>query len=137
MTAPGRAQIEEHALEQRFVRSSGPGGQHVNTSSTAVQLRYDLRQVVGLPGPVRDRLRRLAGQRLTDEDVIVLESQQYRSQERNRRDVRERLLALLEQAWEKPRPRIPTRPGKGAKRRRMDKKTKQGFKKKLRKPPSE
>ncbi|MEX0730050.1 MAG: alternative ribosome rescue aminoacyl-tRNA hydrolase ArfB [Aquisalimonadaceae bacterium] len=133
----GRAFIEEGALEQRFVRSSGPGGQHVNTSSTAVQLRYDLRQVTGLPMPVLQRLRKLAGQRLTDEDVIVLESQQYRSQERNRRDVRERLLALLEKAWEKPRPRIATRPSKGAKRRRMEGKTKLGAKKRLRKPPTE
>lgn len=131
----GRARIEEHALEQHFIRASGPGGQHVNTSATAVQLRYDLKRVAGLPAPVRARVRKLAGHRLTDDDVIVLECRQHRSQERNRREGRERLLALLEQAWEKPRPRIPTRPGRNARKRRMDRKTKQGAKKRMRKAP--
>jgi len=131
----GQGRIQDQALDMSFVRAGGPGGQHVNTSSTAVQLRYDLKQVDNLPPPVRERLAKLAGQRLTDEHVIVLDARAHRSQERNRRDALERLQQLLDQAWERPRPRIATRPGRNAKRRRMDTKTKHGSKKKLRKRP--
>ncbi len=130
-------EIEPEAMEEQFVRASGPGGQHVNKSSTAVQLRYDLSRTTRLPQPVLERLRKLAGQRLADDDVIILESSRFRSQERNRKDVRERLLALLEKASTKPRPRIPTRPHRAAKKRRMDSKTRHGAKKRLRRPPEE
>ncbi len=122
------------AISEQYVRARGPGGQHVNTSSTAVQLRLDLARS-GLAPRVLERLRELAGQRLTREDEIILIGDQHRSLQRNRDAVRQRLTALLLEARKQPRKRVPTRPGRAARERRLEGKKGQGRKKRLRKPP--
>ena len=109
--------IDEAALEERFIRSSGPGGQNVNKVASAVQLRYD---PSGLPEPVRRRLARLAGRRMTETGEIVIEARNHRSQEQNRQEARERLVELIRKAARPPRPRKPTRPSRAAKERRLE-----------------
>src|SRR5712671_4866669 len=88
--------IDEGELSESFIRSSGPGGQNVNKLATAVQLRFDVRHSPSLPGDVRTRLERLAGRRLTREGVLVITAQRHRTQERNRQDALERLIALIQ-----------------------------------------
>ena len=90
--------IDESELDEDFVRSSGPGGQNVNKLATAVQLRFDVRRSPSLPNDVAVRLMRLAGSRLTKDGVIVITAQSHRTQERNRQDARDRLIALIRQA---------------------------------------
>jgi len=114
--------IDESELSESFVRASGPGGQNVNKVSSAVQLRFDVRHSPSLPNDVAVRLMRLAGKRLTKEGVIVIIAQQFREQERNRADARERLAALIRQAAVKPKPRRPTRVPKAVKRKRLESK---------------
>jgi ribosome-associated protein len=111
--------IDERELDETFVRASGPGGQNVNKLSTAVQLRFDVR-ASSLPGDVKTRLERLAGQRLTNDGVIVIIGQRFRTQERNRGDARERLTDLIGEAAIRPKPRRPTRPTKASKQRRLE-----------------
>lgn len=113
-------QIADDELVEEFVRASGPGGQKVNKTSSAVQLRFDAARSPSLPEAVRFRLLALAGRRVTDAGEIVIVAQRYRSQEQNREDARDRLAALIRCAAEPPRPRKPTRPTQGAKRRRLD-----------------
>lgn len=115
-----------------FVRSSGPGGQNVNKVASAVELRWDLRKSIYLPVGVRLRLEALAGSRVTDDGLLIIQAQRHRTQERNRADAVERVMALCEQALYPPKPRKKTRPTKGSKRRRLDSKTRQGNKKRLR-----
>src|SRR5271167_3736011 len=103
--------IDEREIGETFVRASGPGGQNVNKLSTAVQLRYNARQLV-LPDDAAMRLERLAGQRMTKDGVIVIHAQRFRTQERNRSDAIDRLLELLREAMTRPTPRRPTRPTK-------------------------
>lgn len=127
-----RIWIDERELEESFVRASGPGGQNVNKLATAVQLRFDVDRSPALPPEVRARLKRLAGSRLTQAGVLVITAQRHRTQERNRQDARERLLALLRQAAVPPVPRRPTKPTLGAKRRRLEAKSRRSSLKSLR-----
>jgi ribosome-associated protein len=124
--------IDERELEERFVRASGPGGQNVNKVSTAVELRFDVRASPSLPEGVRARLQRLAGRRLTDEGILVIRADRFRTQERNRADARERLLDLVRRAAVAPKRRIPTRPTYASKQRRQEGKVKHSRVKKLR-----
>lgn len=130
-----RISLDPEEIEETFVRASGPGGQNVNKVSTAVQLRFDIRHSPSLPEAVRLRAERLAGKRLTKDGVLVLTAARFRSQERNREDAIARLVALLQEAAQRPEPRRPTRPTLAAKRRRIDAKTQRGSIKKLRRRP--
>ena len=125
----------ENAIEERFVRASGPGGQHVNKTASAVQMRFDTR-LAQLPDPVTEKLLRLAGSRADTQGVITIFAQRYRSQERNREDARNRLAALIEKARSKPVPRVPTRTPRSAKRKRLEGKRQQAITKSLRGKPS-
>jgi len=124
--------IDESELSETFIRGSGPGGQNVNKVATAVQLRFDVRRSPSLPGDVRARLERLAGKRLTAEGVLVITAQRHRTQERNREDAVERLVALVRQAAERPKPRRATRPTLASKKRRLEAKTRRAEVKRLR-----
>jgi ribosome-associated protein len=129
--------LSETELGWKAVRASGPGGQHVNKTSTAVELRFDVRGSPALPEPVRARLYRLAGARLTQDGVLVITAQGFRSQELNRAEALERLLALIRKAAEPPPPpRKKTRPTLASKTRRLQAKARRGGVKALRgKPP--
>ena len=133
-----RTSIDEGDLRESFIRASGPGGQNVNKVSTAVELRYDARGATTLPEDVRERLMKLAGSRLTQEGVIVILAQRFRTQDRNRGDALDRLIALVRQAAVRPVKRIATRPTLGSKTRRLDAKKIASTTKSLRrKPPGE
>jgi ribosome-associated protein len=132
----GTLAIDPGEIEETFVRSAGPGGQHVNKTSSAVQLRFDVRRSPSLPDDVRQRLERLAGRRLTLDGVLVLVAQGERSQKRNREEALERLVELLRAAAQRPTPRRKTRPPKASKRRRLEDKKKHGTVKSLRARPS-
>ena len=131
-----RTSIDEGDLRESFIRASGPGGQNVNKVSTAVELRYDARGAATLPEDVRERLMKLAGSRLTQEGVIVILAQRFRTQERNRADALQRLVAMVRQAAVRPIRRIATRPTLGSKTRRLDAKKIASTTKSLRKPLS-
>jgi ribosome-associated protein len=124
--------IDERELEESFVRASGPGGQNVNKVSTAVELRWDVARTPALSEPVRARLTKLAGRRLTQEGVLVIQADQFRSQDRNRQDALDRLVALVREAAIAPVPRRPTRPTLGSKKRRLEAKGKRSDLKKQR-----
>ncbi|CAN5514464.1 alternative ribosome rescue aminoacyl-tRNA hydrolase ArfB [soil metagenome] len=127
--------IDSEEIEESFTRSSGPGGQSVNTTDSAVMLRFDVRNSPNLPEAVRDRLEALAGSRLTREGVLVLKSEGNRSQLLNRQEVRERLFDLIREATIVPKRRRPTKPSKAAKARRMEGKSKRSTVKNLRGKP--
>jgi len=112
--------IPDEELVERFVRSSGPGGQNVNKVATAVELRFDIANSPTLPEPVRARLLAKRDRRVTDEGVLVLSAQRFRTQDRNREDARERLQAFIATGLHAPKPRIATKPSRAAKKRRLD-----------------
>ena len=124
--------IEDDEIDEQFIRSPGPGGQKVNKTESAVQLRFDARHSPALDNGVFLRLKTLAGRRMTKDGVIVLTANQFRTQERNRADALERLCALIHDAAEPPKYRRPTRPSRAAKAKRLDGKRRQGDTKKVR-----
>jgi len=111
--------IPDQELEERFVRSSGPGGQNVNKVASAVELRFDVRASATLPEAVRERLLARRDRRMTAEGVLVIQAQRFRTQERNRDDARKRLHALVEACRDAPKKRVATRPTKGSVERRL------------------
>jgi ribosome-associated protein len=125
-------EIPDDALSIRFVRSGGPGGQNVNKVATSAQLRFDVRACPGLNHDTLMRLKTLAGRRLTDDFVLVISAQRFRTQEQNRRDAYERLTELVQKALIAPKPRRATRPTRASKERRLEGKEQRGTVKRLR-----
>jgi ribosome-associated protein len=131
----GRISLDESEIEEKFIRSSGPGGQNVNKLATAVQLRFDVRHSPSLPPAVRARLEALAGRRLTKAGVLVITAQRHRTQDRNRADAMARLLELIRRAATPPRVRRPTRPPATAREKRLAGKSRRSSVKNLRARP--
>ena len=118
--------IDSEELDESFTRSGGPGGQHVNTTDSAVMLRFDVANSPNLPEAVKNRLATLAGSRLTRDGILILRSEGTRSQQVNRQEVRERLVELIREATIVPRKRKPTKPSRAAKAKRVDAKKGRG-----------
>ncbi|MBT5048720.1 MAG: aminoacyl-tRNA hydrolase [Rhodospirillaceae bacterium] len=124
--------IPLEAIDISFIRASGPGGQNVNKVASAVQLRFDVSASRSIDTDMRDRLRRAAGRRMTTEGVIIITARRFRTQERNRQDAIDRLTELLQSVVDRPVSRRPTRPGRGAREKRLQSKKKRAQTKKSR-----
>ena len=124
--------IDEGEIQQEFIHSSGPGGQNVNKVATAVQLRFDVANSPSLPDDIRSRLIRLAGRRISEDGILIIDARRFRTQERNRKDAIGRLVELICKAAEKPKPRLKTRPTLTSKRRRLQAKRRRSEKKRMR-----
>ena len=126
LTITPQLSIPESELVERFVRASGAGGQNINKVSTAVELRFDIAQSPSLPEALRARLLGKRDRRLTDEGVIVIDAQRFRTQDRNRQDARERLAAFIATGLSVPKSRIATKPTRASKTRRLEGKRARG-----------
>jgi ribosome-associated protein len=135
MHVAGAIDIPESELTERFARAEGPGGQHVNRTESAVELRFDVAHSPSLPADVRDRMLARRDRRLTADGVLVIQARRFRDQARNRKDARVRLAAILRAALTPPKPRVATRPTRGAKERRLADKRHRGAVKRDRAPP--
>ena len=126
--------IPESEITLSFVRADGPGGQHVNKTATAVQLRFDVARSPSLPEPVRKRLMRLAGRRLSSEGILIINARSQRSQKQNREEALERLAQFVRSAARPPRYRKPTQPSAASRRRRLEGKRRRARLKQSRRP---
>lgn len=124
--------LDESELQYDFIRSAGPGGQNVNKVATAVQLRFDVTNSTALTLEVKQRLIKLAGNRVTEDGILIIEARRYRTQEQNRFDATQRLIDWIKKALETPRPRIATRPGVTASAARVGNKKRRGEIKRIR-----
>ncbi len=128
--------LNEEELEWEFIRASGPGGQNVNKVSSAVQLRFNVRRSSSLPEAIKERLIRLAGRRMTQAGVLVIDARRYRSQEANRQDALQRLIALIRKASARPKTRKTTHPSAAAHAARREEKRRRALIKRYRRPPT-
>jgi ribosome-associated protein len=132
-----RITIGEDEVQFKFIRASGPGGQNVNKVATAVQLRFDVVGSPSLDAQTRLRLAQLAGRKLNENGILVIEARRFRTQARNRQDAIDRLVAVLRKAAEIPKPRRKTRPTLASRKRRLEGKRRRGVTKRNRKPPAD
>jgi ribosome-associated protein len=130
----GHIFIDEREIEFDFIKASGPGGQNVNKVSSAVQLRFNVKESPNLPDEVRSRLMRQAGNKISGEGVLVVEAARHRKQALNRKEAIDRLVALIRQASHQPKKRIRTKPSKASKERRREAKRRRSRIKKMRRP---
>ena len=128
--------IDDSEIKEEFIRSGGPGGQHVNKVSTAVQLRFDIKGSK-LPQDIKERLIRLGGRRVTDDGTLIISSRGFRKRELNRADAVDKLIALIRKACERPKRRVKTKPSRAKREKRIEEKKARGGTKKMRRKVSE